>query len=84
MVKVDSFFTFKICFQVDQKVDEPWPLTVMTHEGKREKIFLKPGEMLLYESATIPHGRQTPLNGSYYDNLFVHYKPKDELGKQEL
>ena len=31
--------------------------------------------MLLYESAKAPHGRQYPLNGDYFDNLFVHYRP---------
>ena len=38
-------------------------------------IYLKPGEMLLYESAKVPHGRQFPLEGDYYDNLFVHFRP---------
>ena len=41
------------------------------------KIFLKPGEMLLYESATVPHGRQIPLQGEYFDNVFVHMYPKE-------
>lgn len=45
-------------------------------KDKRKKIFLKPGEMLLYESATVPHGRMEPLNGDYFDNLFVHFYPK--------
>ena len=31
--------------------------------------------MVLYESATVPHGRQFPLDGEYYDNLFVHFFP---------
>ena len=64
-------------FQIDQKVDEPWPLTVINHLGEKKKIFLKPGEMLLYESAKMPHGRQFPLIGDYYDNLFVHYRFKN-------
>ena len=31
--------------------------------------------MILYESSKAPHGRQYPLNGAYFDNLFVHYMP---------
>lgn len=31
--------------------------------------------MLLYESAKILHGRQFPLDGDFYDNLFVHFHP---------
>jgi hypothetical protein len=32
--------------------------------------------MLLYESARVPHGRMEPLDGNYFDNLFVHFRPK--------
>ena len=64
-----------MCLQIDQKVDEDWPLTLITHQGKKKKIIMKPGDMLLYESAKIPHGRQFPLNGEYFDNMFVHFKP---------
>ena len=62
--------------QVDQRVDEEWPLTLISHGGLKKKLFLKPGEMLLYESAKIPHGRQFPLKGDYYDNIFVHFYPR--------
>ena len=62
-------------FQIDQKVDQNWPLTMVDHRGKRLKIYLKPGQMVLYESAKLPHGRQFPLNGDFYDNLFIHFKP---------
>ena len=45
--------------------------------GNNVEIFLKPGEMDLYESAVVPHGRQFPFNGDFFDNLFVHYALKD-------
>ena len=47
--------------QIDQKVDEDWPLYFLDHHNVQCKILLKPGEMLLYESAIAPHGRQDPL-----------------------
>lgn len=62
--------------QIDQKVDEEWPLTIIDHKKNRLKVYLKPGDMLLYESCKVPHGRQFPLNGDYYDNLFVRFFPK--------
>ena len=31
--------------------------------------------MVWYESARLMHGRQAPLLGASYDNLFVHYMP---------
>ena len=32
---------------------------------------------LLLESAKCLHGRPEPLKGSYYVNLFTHYRPKN-------
>ena len=63
-------------FQIDQKVDEEWPLTLIDHNKKRAKVYLKPGEMLLFESCKMAHGRQFPFNGDYFDNLFVRFFPK--------
>ena len=64
--------------QIDQKVDEDWPLHILDNLGTVHEIFLQPGEMLLYESAAVPHGRQYALNGDYFDNLMVHWTPKDQ------
>ena len=40
-------------------------------------IFICPfsGEMLLYESLKIVHGRPEPFEGRFFDNIFVHFKP---------
>ena len=62
-----------IAFQIEQKVEKDWPLTLMDNEGQKKIIFLRPGEMLLYESAKVPHGRQFPLEGEYYENILVHF-----------
>jgi len=61
---------------IDQKVDEPWPLQIEDHYYRRHEVVLEPGEMLLYEGARLVHGRPTPLAGDYYNNAFVHYRPK--------
>ena len=34
--------------------------------------------MIWYESARLIHGRQWPLKGRYYDNIFIHYRPRGE------
>ena len=60
---------------VAQKVNRPWPLYIMDHHKNRHKVYLKPGEMLWYESSVLPHGRLDPLDGDHYDNLFVSYFP---------
>lgn len=70
------------------QVDEEWPLDIMDHQGAEHQVhpdsitvrtmtqvYLKPGEMLWYESARLVHGRQRPFKGAFFDNLFLHYKP---------
>ena len=58
---------------VAQQVDTPWALQIDDHNGVEHEVFLRPGEMVLYESAVLSHGRIKPFNGDYYSNLFVHY-----------
>jgi len=50
---------------VAQDIDEPWPLEVIGHDGKAHNVTLLPGEMALYESHSILHGRPFPLKGRY-------------------
>ncbi len=57
--------------------DEPWPLRIEDAAGRAHDIVLEPGQMLLYESAKLPHSRPTPLRGRYYASLFLHYRPVD-------
>ena len=61
---------------VDQEVEEDWPLYIQDNRGGEHEVILRPGEMIWYESARLVHGRQRPLRGRYYDNLFIHYKPR--------
>ncbi len=60
---------------LDQDVEEEWPLEIEDNAYRTHQVYLRPGEMLLYESARLLHGRKTPLNGKFYCNLFVHFKP---------
>ena len=39
------------------------------------QVFLTPGDLVWYESARVVHGRQFPLRGDSFDNLFLHFKP---------
>ena len=36
---------------------------------------MEPGDIIYYESAKSLHGRNTPLAGGFYTNLFTHYRP---------
>ena len=42
---------------VDQDVDEPWPIEVIGHDGIAKNITMEPGDMVLYESHSILHGK---------------------------
>ena len=37
------------------------------------------GDMVLYESHSVMHGRPFPLKGKYYANVFIHFEPDPEL-----
>ncbi|KAL7555320.1 hypothetical protein ACHAWF_019006 [Thalassiosira exigua] len=60
---------------VDQDVDEPWPMELYGHDGVAYNVTLEPGEMLLYESHSVLHGRPFPLKGRHYANVFIHFEP---------
>jgi prolyl 4-hydroxylase len=38
-------------------------------------ITMEPGEMVLYESGSLIHGRPFPLVGRSYANIFIHFEP---------
>jgi len=58
-----------------ENLNSDWPVVVINRKGERESIFMKPGELLLYESASLPHSREQPLNGDFYVNMFIHFMP---------
>ncbi len=62
---------------VAQDVDEPWPLEVYDRQGHAVNITMEPGDMILYESHSLIHGRPFPLKGRYYANVFIHFEPFD-------
>ena len=60
---------------VAQQVTDDWVLELIGHGGYATNITMQPGEMIIYESHSILHGRPYPLNGQYYANCFFHYEP---------
>jgi prolyl 4-hydroxylase len=60
---------------VDSDVDEPWPLEVYSHDGRAYNVTSEPGDMILYESHSIIHGRPFKLKGRYVANIFIHFEP---------
>jgi prolyl 4-hydroxylase len=60
---------------VAQNVREDWPLEVIAHDGNAYNITMEVGDIILYESHSVIHGRPFPLNGEYYANVFCHFEP---------
>jgi hypothetical protein len=54
---------------------EPWTVEVYDHANRLHEVVMEPGDIVYYESAKSLHGRNTPLAGGYYANLFTHYRP---------
>ena len=74
---VDTIVTHAVSaiINIGQQVDEDWPLVILDHQGREHSITMEPGDLLLYESAKLVHGRPSLLKGDYYDNLFIHFMP---------
>jgi len=63
---------------VDRDVRSPWPLHVVDIDGRELGVDLEPGEIALYESARVLHGRPVPLDGRFHVGMFIHYKPAND------
>jgi prolyl 4-hydroxylase len=68
-------YVMSAVINIAQDVDEDWPFEVIGHDGQAYNVTMKPGEMILYESHSILHGRPFSLQGRYYANVFVHFEP---------
>ena len=64
---------------VDQAVDEDWPLVIYDNYMRKHEVMLQPGEIIFYEGGRLSHGRPKPLNGDSYANIFCHFKPTDYM-----
>ena len=73
--RLDTHAISAILQIAQENIDEPWTLEIVDHQGKNHGVTMEPGEMILYESARLVHGRPHPLKGDAYYNLFVHFHP---------
>jgi prolyl 4-hydroxylase len=60
---------------VDQEVEEEWPIIIDDNYYRKHQVFLNPGEIVFYESARLIHGRPLPLKGNKFANIFCHFMP---------
>ena len=56
------------------EINKPWPLILYDHNKKYTELYFdEDTDIVLYESATIIHGRPLALYGKSYVNLFAHF-----------
>ena len=67
---------------IDQQVDQDWPLVIDDNYYRRHQVILKPGEVIFYEGGRLTHGRPYPLEGESFANIFCHFKPADYIPRQ--
>jgi hypothetical protein len=60
-----------------QGLKQDWNLDAVGHNGKVTSMAMAPGHVFLYESATVPHSREAPLDGDSYVNIFAHFYPSN-------
>ena len=61
---VDSIpFVISAVIRIAQDLVEPWVIEMIGHDGKAYNVSLGEGEMLIYEGASVIHGRPFPMNG---------------------
>merc|ERR1712083_637479 len=54
---------------------------VLLPGGRAAEVYLKPGEMVLYEGTWLRHGRPMRLKGDEFANIFTHFAPLDWKGQ---
>jgi prolyl 4-hydroxylase len=59
-------------------VEEPWPLELYDHEGVAHNVTVEPGDMVLYESHSVIHGRPFPLRGLSFASVCEFHPFQDD------
>jgi prolyl 4-hydroxylase len=52
-----------------QDTKEPWIMELWGHDKKAYNVTMEVGDMLMYKSHSVVHGRPWPLKGKYYADL---------------
>ena len=81
---IDRGYTHIVSAIINIYQDKEWPLIVYDHNNNMESINMtNKDDLLLYESATIFHGRPIPSRGDSFVNLFIHFKTNDWIEVEE-
>jgi hypothetical protein len=77
---VDQNSTHILSAIINIRRDTNWPLIIFSNDEKKEEKIIEmddKNDLVLYESATVIHGRPLPFKGNSYVNIFVHFTSPD-------
>jgi len=60
---------------IDSDSEDQWPVVLEDFHGNTHEVIMESGDMLMYESSKIYHGRPRTFHGSWYSSIFCHYYP---------
>ena len=63
-VDAEPFVISAVIRVAEEDMDEPWIIEMIGHDRKAYNVSLEVGEMLLYEGASVIHGRPFAMNGT--------------------
>jgi prolyl 4-hydroxylase len=66
-----------------QDVEEDWPLQIDDNYYRKHDVMMEEGDMIFYEGARLDHGRENPLKGKAFANIFCHFMPVDYIPPQK-
>jgi prolyl 4-hydroxylase len=72
----DDTHVVSAILNVAQETRTEWPLFLEAESGQPgpwRQVYLRPGDLFLYEGNRLEHGRLNPFEGTQYANVFVHY-----------
>lgn len=65
-------------------IELPRELSHISNDSAVHKVYLAEGELLLIQSAKVPHARLVPYLGEWYANAFVHFAPHGWVDREAI
>jgi prolyl 4-hydroxylase len=64
-----------VTMNIFQSDNSKWPIRIQDHVYRWHNLSIRPGQMILFESAKLLHERRQPLASDYNVSVFSHFLP---------
>ena len=77
--RIETHIVSAIINVAQENMDSDWKLEFYDlANASKAHVAMQPGDLVLYESSKLVHGRPQPLDGDMYANIFMHWRPKGD------